>query len=67
MKKKLLIGDEEFRKAVPWWLSILLFFNPFGGWDYLHDGMAIDEFGYIEYGYDEVEDLPKLYRKLVKE
>lgn len=63
MKHSIVISEADFDKVVPWWVL----FIPFYGWDYSYDAMTIGHYGSIEYGYDEIEDLPKYYQKLIKD
>lgn len=58
--KTLIIYEDDFNKVVPLWLCI-----PF--MPYSCDAMIIGHYGSLEYGYNEIEDLPKRYRKLVKD
>ena len=57
--KTLIIHEDDFNRVVPWWRC----FNIFS--IYAMDAMAIGHYGALEYGYEEVNDLPKLYQKLV--
>lgn len=57
--KSLIILEEEFDKVVPWYLCLI----PFS--IYSIDAMTIGHYGKIEYGYDNIKDLPKRYRQLV--
>lgn len=58
--KSLIITESDFNKVVPWWRI----FIPFS--TYAIDAMILGHYGELEYGYNNVENLPKLYRKLVK-
>lgn len=57
--KTLKIYESDFNKVIPWWMCI-----PF--MPYSLDVMTIGHYGCLEYGYNTIKDLPKRYRKLVK-